>query len=432
MKKVIALIFVLVLVLSFAACAAKQSGSVTPPSEALPSEPPAQPYAGQTLRITFGTHIDEPTTKAFFAQILPAFEEQTGAKVEINLMAYQDLNTKQTADLIAQDATDILFITGGSEYEYFANGYICDMTDMFSPELTSDWIFWDTKAIDGGHYVVPFSGGLAFRNYFMNTTLCEELGLEVPAVNELTWDVVKEYGKAAVAAGYKGLVSPFSGNENAIICNYFQYVNQAGGSLVGEDGVQYDFTSPEALKAMTFIYDMFNTDKIIDTVAYDATAVLDEWALGNTLFLSQSFSNVQELLLNKDLVQFDWAVYNLRDKHCGSFNTADQMAINSASKVKELAAAFIEYFMSKDIYLEYRAQLANNTACTYSAAPEDVLREEFKFLPGDTDNIFFPPSCPGASEIKLALQTHQQLCALGEETPEQALAEVQKIVDSYK
>ena len=448
MKKIIALLLVAVMILGLAACAAKTEAPAaaapkaeeTKKEEAPKAEEPkkeeapaaeAKPFEGQTLTMTFGTHIDEPTTVAFFDAILPAFEEATGAKVEYNLLAFQDLNPKQTADLIAQDATDILFVTGGSEYEYFQNGYICDMTDFFTPEETADWLFWETKAIQGGHYVVPFSGGLAYRNYMMNVDLCKELGLEVPDTEALTWDVVKEYGKAAVAAGHKGLTSPFSGNENAIICNYFEYVNQAGGSLVGDDGIMYDFTSPEALKAMTFIYDMFNTDKIIDSVAYDATSAIDEFVLGDTLFCSQSFANWNALALEKGVVDFDWEIYNLRDVQCGSFNTTDQFCINAASEVKELAAAFISYFMEKDTYLTYRDMLSKSTACTISSVPEDALREEFKHLT-KTDHVFFPPSCPGASEIKLALQTHQQLCALGEETPEQALAEIQKVVDTYK
>lgn len=440
MKRAIAILLALMMLLSLAACAAKNdaapstSGSDAAPAQAdAPADTSAaaeKPYAGKTLTVNFGTHIDEPTTVAFFDKILPAFEEQTGAKVEVNLMAYADLNPKQTADLIAQDAADILFITGGSEYEYIANGYICDLTDKYDADTVSDWIFWENKAVNGAHYVVPFSGGCAYRCYILNTTLCKELGLEVPAHDALTWDVVKEYGKAAVAAGYKGLTSPFSGNENAIICNYFQYVNEAGGSLADENGL-YDFTSPEALKAMTFIYDMFNTDKIIDTVAYDATSCIDEFVLGNALFCSQSAANWDELALQKNIVDFEWDIYNLRDVRNGSFNTADAFAINASSKNIDLAAAFVKYFMSTDTYLTYRNVLSFDSACVKSAHPEDALKDEFKHLL-ETDWVFFPPSCPGAAEIKLALQTHQQLCALGEETPEQALAEIQKVADSYK
>ena len=126
MKRAIAILLALMLLLSLAACAAKNdaapstSGSDAAPAQAdAPADTSAaaeKPYAGKTLTVNFGTHIDEPTTVAFFDKILPAFEEQTGAKVEVNLMAYADLNPKQTADLIAQDAADILFITGGSDF----------------------------------------------------------------------------------------------------------------------------------------------------------------------------------------------------------------------------------------------------------------------------------------------------------------------------
>ena len=81
--------------------------------------------------------------------------------------------------------------------------------------------------------------------------------------------------------------------------------------------------------------------------------------------------------------------------------------------------------------MTYRNTLDTASCCVKSAHPEDALKDEFKHLL-ETDWVFFPPSCPGAAEIKLALQTHQQLCALGEETPEQALAEIQKVADSYK
>ena len=390
----------------------------------------SKPYEGKKLTWITGVMTDEVTDQAWYEEHIKEFTVMTGAEVEVSVVAYKDLDAKMMADLIAGEGADILWISGGHEIDFFGNGYLEDLTDYFTEDVTSDWPYYELKQVNGAHYVVPADGGLAYRCFFINKTMCEELGLEVPAHGELTWDMMVEYAQKAVEAGYKGFENPFSGNENAIICNYFNYVNQAGGSLTDDTGM-WDFTSPEALTAMTFVYDMFNTYKIIDSVEYEAATCLSDFAEGGVLFTQCNIGGIQSYL--EEGVPFEWDVYNIRGPQgdTGVFNTVDSFAVNSASENKELACEFIKWFMSKDNYLAYR-EICSNAAATTSSDPASCLMDEYQYLVADATNVYMPPMAEHSAEIKEALQTHQQLCGLGEETAEEALAAIQAVVDSYK
>lgn len=435
MKKILALLLAIVMVLGLAACGAKEEtaapaapAATEAATEAAKEEAPAAlPFEGQTLRVSTRPTNDEATTRAWFDKYLPEFEAITGAKVEVQLVTSSDLSTKQKADLAAGDAADVLTINGNQDYDYVKNGFVVELSNVVSPETIENNLFWDSKAsFDGGHYLVPFDGGLAYRCFLINTDLCEELGLEVP--EELTWDIMVEYGQKAVAAGYKGLVSPFSGNVNATWDNYFTFVGQCGGSLVGADGM-WDFTSEEALEAMTFVYDLHNTYKIIDSVSYDDAGAVDQWVTGDTLFLGAPTYLVQPQV-EQGALKFGWKIYHLKNEYSATTNVVDSYAINSASEVQDLAAAFIDWIMSPEMYTNFRECGAAATVKNPSA--ESLLIPEFQHLANSADIEIIPPATPHASEIGAALLSHQQLVAMGEETPEEALAALVVVVDGFR
>ena len=107
--------------------------------------------------------------------------------------------------------------------------------------------FGENELTNGGHYMVPFIGGASYRVVFMNKTLCEKLGLDVPAYDAFTWDTLLSYGQKAVEAGYKGYVAPWIGDAHAPMCNYVNFLYQAGGSILDENG-DYNLDSPESVK----------------------------------------------------------------------------------------------------------------------------------------------------------------------------------------
>lgn len=441
MKKIIALLLVAVMILGLAACAAKTETpkAEEPKKEDAPkTEEPkkeeapaaeAKPFEGVELVLTVPILVGEAEDLAFWTEKLALFTEKTGAEVSLQQYTYGDLITSEMANLIAGEAPDILFLSGGSEYDFWSNGYLENLNDYFDADTASYWAYYDLKAMpDGDHYVVPFIGGACPRPITVNVDMAKELGIELPVDKDgFTWDYLIENAQKAVAAGKKGYISPFSGNENAIICNYFNYVKQAGGASDNEEG-KWDFTSDAALKAMTFVYDMFNTYGIIDSVSYDMDATYASFCDGEALF---SAGNVAWFVNNIDKVPFEIAMYQMRDVDGASFATADSFAINAASENKEAAAELIAYIMSSEVYMDALETLdptqfdnvSTEIFAEYAPVAADLI---------DLTTTYWPPVAQGSAQIKETLQTHQQLCAMGEETPADALAAVQAVADEVQ
>lgn len=436
MKKFLAMLLCAVMLFSLAACAGKIETPApetlapeTPASEAPTAETSARPYEGVNLVLTVPIYDGEAEDLPVWEEILKGFTEKTGATVTMNQFAYSDLITTEMANLIAGEAADILFLSGGSEYDFWANGYLENLDSYFDQATTDYWKYWDYRAFpDGSHYVVAWDGGPCPRPIAVNLSIAEELGIELPADDKgFTWEYLTENAKKAIDAGYKGYVSPFSGNENAIITNYFNYVCQAGGSLANEEG-KWDFTTDAALKAMTFIDKMFNTDHIVDSVTYDMDATYASFADGETLFAA---GNVSWYVKNIETFPFEIELYQMMDVKGAAFSTCDSFALNAASENKEAAAALIAYLVSPECYpvaLEkfLKTEFSNVSTVTWQGYPDFAA----KLI--DLSNSYWPPVAKGSAQIKEALQTHQQLVAMGQEQPEEALAAVQAVADEVQ
>ena len=241
MKKILALFLALSLVCAMAACSTKtEPAADTPAADApaaaaeTPADAPAdaKPYDGYTL--TFSSYIakDEATDVAFWSDFFKPFEEETGAKVEVMLTDAGNITAQQIANLSAGAGPDVYQVGGGNQATYVDNGFAAELDSFFTDEQKSEWMYYENELTNGGHYMVPFIGGASYRVVFMNKTLCEELGLDVPAYDAFTWDTLLSYGQKAVEAGYKGYVAPWIGDAHAPMCNYVNFLYQAGGSIL--------------------------------------------------------------------------------------------------------------------------------------------------------------------------------------------------------
>ena len=134
MKKIIALLLALVLVLGLAACGGNTAPAATeaPKAEAPKTETPAAPaetkkYEGVELNYWAMWTAAEPQGKVI-AEAAAAFEAETGAKVNVEWKG-RDLNTVITAALEAKENVDIF----DDDYNRIATAYVnhtYDLTEM--------------------------------------------------------------------------------------------------------------------------------------------------------------------------------------------------------------------------------------------------------------------------------------------------------------
>jgi len=446
MKKLIALLLALVMVVGMVACGAKEEVAAPAATEAAPAateaakeeapaEPAAKPFEGVTIEFCMVPYGDEASNKAAFKPIIDKFYEETGCTVEMTFVENGEAKTIAMARCAGGDAADVFQINDGNQLMFTDQDYLMPLDDIFTEEKIATFKAWDfpgLEAEDGLHYVVPFRGGAALRGIALNTTLCKELGLEVPAYDEMTWDKVIEYGKKAVEAGYTGLLSPFDGNANAYMINYWSYLHQAGGSFLDENG-EWDLDSDASVAAFQYVKDLFDSG-VVASLSGDAPGTIEEFKSGNALMLAVNFAAINQAYL--DSIDFELEGYHLKGETWGTYNGYDSLGIPRCSENPEAAAAWVNYMLDPENFAVWMVGFAGNTQNVLNnldTVSEDLpgpLPESLMHLMNSDpcDRYFGSPYVDGKAELSNILTQHQQLVAMGEETPREAADAIQAAV----
>lgn len=100
MKKCLALLLMIAMTLSMAACGASQPAATEAPTEYIaPTE--YLPYEGETLTVLYMSGVQADAARS----MVPEFEAITGAKVEVMEAAYEDLHEQIQLDLVSYIGT---------------------------------------------------------------------------------------------------------------------------------------------------------------------------------------------------------------------------------------------------------------------------------------------------------------------------------------
>lgn len=217
MKRIIALLLTLVLVLSLAACGSKTVDTpakeepakeeVATTETPAPAEEPAtaddmKKYEGQTLTIWSFTDELKPA--------IAYFEEKFGVKVELTIIPTADyLTTLNPALESGVGAPDVYTAEAAFVEELVNNGFYMNLSEKFGVDKWADdytdYVFSTGSDYDGNVRGLSWQmtpGGLFYRRSIAK----EVLGTDDPAeISKMfsTFDGLFEVGTKMVAAGYK-------------------------------------------------------------------------------------------------------------------------------------------------------------------------------------------------------------------------------------
>ena len=208
MKKILALMLALVMVLALAACGGQTAAPATsadkpaeaPAAEAPAAEAPAAeaPAAAEpvTLKIWFhGSNVAPDASKKVLDELNVYLQDKIGAKLDVIWGTWGDFDQAVVTALAGGDNVDMYFTCNWSadEYNRYArDGYWVKLDDLL-PQYGADLLstipegIWEcakTNGYDGiGIYAVPALKDTATQNCWdVNGTLLAELGYDVDAV----------------------------------------------------------------------------------------------------------------------------------------------------------------------------------------------------------------------------------------------------------
>lgn len=186
-------------------------------------------YAGQTLTVWImeGTN---PDAEPFFDEVAAAFEEQTGATLDVQFQPWASAHDKFTTAIAGGTTPDVAEIGTTWTPEFAEAGALADLTDLVAGAgLDQDLVtgLQEAGTVDGSLYGMPWYAGV--RAFVYRTDLFEQAGLAVPT----TWAELQETALALQAAYPDVTAWPIAGDSQYGV---MPFVWGAGGEIATLDG----------------------------------------------------------------------------------------------------------------------------------------------------------------------------------------------------
>ncbi|MYH59678.1 MAG: sugar ABC transporter substrate-binding protein [Boseongicola sp. SB0675_bin_26] len=371
-------------VLASAAVAATLATGALADSHAWSLKRAAEPYAGTTIDVVF---LLRPGYEAIEA-MLPAFEEETGIKVNIIKHPYENALGEQVRDFVAGGDLDIALIDLVWIGNFAENEWILPIEeftsnpDLVDPDLDIDDFFPLVLNAFGGWNGVVY--GLPFDNYsgllFYNNCMLEAAGFDGPPA---TWQELKDvYGPALTKDGKYAFALQSKRNETQSADSFARVIWPFGGSFLDEN-FRSNLLSEESQAGLKFRQDLmqYMPDGI---VAYDHAETVNAFAQGDVAMITE-WSAFYSTVVSPDTSKVADCVAIApeptgpagRKPALGGFS----LAVASQADDDEKAASwlFIQWATSKANAGEYLQR--GGVPARHSAYADPALVETFKFIP---------------------------------------------------
>jgi len=348
---------------------------------------------------------------------------------------FQILDTQ----LAANDAPDLIQFGGNwPDYQQYLeplNSYLGQQLLIDTPERFDQAALVASTGSDGNLYAVSLGTNTLVLLY--NKTMLEAAGVEPPAFN-LTWDELLAYGrelKAKLPAG----VAPFVDNSTNQ-ANYLSYFYRQEGTPLwtSDEGGKSYATVESARKWLQMWADMRAEGLIPDA---DTTYTYNEDGPDSSAFVAGKaaiglvWSNQAAAYQAATTDEVGLTTLPAGGEPSYAIQNSQYLAINKASKNKEAAALFINFFVTSP---EAGAILQTNRGVPSSpvvrqaigaqASPTDAAVYEIYGAVTDR-TIPQDPNLPNDQEFVNELELIGQQIAYGQSSVDQAAEDLQALIE---
>ncbi|WP_372803376.1 ABC transporter substrate-binding protein [Paracoccus seriniphilus] len=345
----------------------------------------AAPYSGTTVDVVF---LLRPGYEAVEA-MLPAFEEETGIKVNVIKHPYENALGEQVRDFVAGGDLDVALIDLVWIGSFAENGWMVPIDDIkaqypeiIDPDLDMDDFFPLPLNAFGTWNGVTY--GLPFDNYsgllFYNRCMLEEAGFDGPPE---TWAELKDtYGPALTKDGKYAFALQSKRNETQSADSFARMLWPFGGSFLNEE-FRSNLNSEESQTGLKFRQELmqYMPDGI---VAYDHAETVNGFAQGDVAMITE-WSSFYSTVVSPETSTVAECVEIApepkgpagRKPALGGFSLA--VADQADEKEKAAAWLFIQWATSKANAREYLER--GGVPARQSVYEDPELAETFKFVP---------------------------------------------------
>ena len=366
MKKLLALLLAVTMVLSLAACggsapAAEEKPAEKPaaeekPAEAAPAE--AGAYEEGAKLVYWPMWAETEPQGALIAEAIEAFTEETGIEVEVNWAGGRDTRKTLQPALDAGTVIDV-FDEDIERVNVTWADYLLDIQDLYDASALNGnvnaTLMNVVKELGGGSLkTIPYQPSTFVVMY--NKAAFEKAGITAAPTNK---DEFMAACEALKGAGYIPLTV-----DDAYMAAFFGYVVDRVAGLEAAAAIAGgDFTNPAILKAAQFF------EELIKAEYMDPRAAANLWPAGQGNIADESVAMylngtwLPNEIRNQTAEGFQWGCFalpNLAEGGAGAESNnfgAQCFAINKDTKYPKAAFALIQWLTSG----EYDQKLADAT-----------------------------------------------------------------------
>jgi multiple sugar transport system substrate-binding protein len=378
--------------------------------------------------------------------IVPAFEKETGATVEVTYVDWGDISTKLNSAFAGGTAPDIFGHGPAAAADFVANDRILDLDDYVA-DLSDDDRSDLAAALPGGQvdgvqYLMPLSlqGNLVMYDADAFTAA----GLD-PDNPPTTWEELKSAAEKLTERDASGTItrSGFLTPSQAISRqqSFATFLFGNGGALVNKGGTEAAFDSQEGAEALDFFTSLFTGDDAVSANLGEdysnAPAAQQPLVQGTAAMTVQSAQGMEQIIAaapDRDLRVMPALSFKGNDP--AAFGGAGPgLMINSDTENAELSWKFIEYMLSADVSTEY-TEGTGSIPVRASAAESDYAKNSpvISMFLSQTDYLVANPNVVGWTQIRDSLDKQLEQALNGvtssKDALDQAATEADKLLEA--
>ncbi len=450
MKKLIALLLaVLMLLAVFAACgkdetpapAADDSSADAPAASSGAGEDSApvdiaDDYSEEEIVINFLGAQYSDATEGYIQSVIDAFEkEHPNVKVNLEIVGWDNINMRINSMVGAQQAPDLY--NGGSAADFVGDDLLYKAEDVISPELKADFFetFWNNNITPGLNecYQIPYLASV--RALYYNKTIFEEVGIKEAPV---TWKDVEETCQK-IKDYYNGGVFPWgidaSMAEGVSTVAYYGWNN--GGGYVDDNG-DWILNCPENVEAFEWIKSLYDNGYTNENPAMETRDDMQKLVANDKMAMLITANFFPALYPDVELGIAPLPYNDANVSESSTMAVQDALVFfNSSAKAGEdtpekMAALrdFVDFFYSAEYYVPFMIQEGLLPA-TISGAEKLVQDnpEQAAYLDALNGAKFYPRSKQNWQDCDAGCYEAAQKVITGMQSAQDALDEVQMTLE---
>jgi multiple sugar transport system substrate-binding protein len=339
-----------------AACAPATAPTAAPAAQTeAPPGPTTAPAAPGEKKVEFWG-VGSPGHTDAVVKTTEELRAKTGLFIDYvrNAAGWPSQLEKLNAAIAAGSVPDLAHVKDFNMWDYAWRETVLPMDDYFAASSIDPNKFrksiWQAMHYKDTVYAAPWKGSFVWVQY-INHDLFEAVGLDPAADVPDTWDKLVEVGQKLTdeGAGQYGHAFYGLGTVEPDFFLFTAYVGQAGGTVLGEDGLTLD--TPEANEALQWMYDMLWTWKI----ALPPDQMQSVWDVVKSGIIGTWINGVwfvEEALATAP--QLKWSLHPIPcHKTCDNVDTPECIIIPKGAKDPDLSWEAIELLLDPKIDLEH-------------------------------------------------------------------------------